>query len=86
MVSFNIISYFSVALNAEFHVFLIYLFIYLITSTVWCGTHNRAGLQLKTVLTDNPRNPGEVGYTTGVYVPYSSRTVVWVLLRPKRTR
>ena len=24
----------------------------------------------------------EVGHTTGVYVPYSFRTVVWVLLRP----
>ena len=54
----------------------------LITSTIWCGTHNRAGLQFKCVLTDNPPSPGEVGHTTGVYVPYSFRTVVWVLLRP----
>ena len=29
--------------------------------------------------------PVEVGHTTGVYVPYSFRTVVWVLLRPTRT-
>ena len=27
----------------------------------------------------------KVGHTTGVYVPYSFRTVVWVLLRPTRT-
>ena len=54
----------------------------LITSTIWCGTHNRAGLQFKCVLTENPPSPGEVGHTTGVYVPYSFRTVVWVLLRP----
>ena len=85
MVSFNIISYFSVALNAEFHVFLIYLFIYLITSTIWCGTHNRAGFQFKCVLTDNRPSPGEAGHTTGAYVPYSFPTVVWVLLRPTRT-
>ena len=30
--------------------------------------------------------PVEVGHTTGVYIPYSFRTVVWVLLRPTRTR
>ena len=29
--------------------------------------------------------PVEFGHTTEVYVPYSSRTVVWVLLRPTRT-
>ena len=29
---------------------------------------------------------GEIGHTTGVYVPHSFRTVVWVLLRPTRTR
>ena len=28
----------------------------------------------------------KVVHNTGVYVPYSSRTVVWVLLRPTRTR
>ena len=64
---------------------LIYISVYSITSAIWCGTHNRAGLQFKTVLTDNPPSPGEAGYTTGVYVPYSFRTVVWVLLRPTRT-
>ena len=58
---------------------------YLITSTIWCGTHNRVSLQFKCVLADNPLSPGEVGHTTGVYVPYSFRTVVWVLLRPTRT-
>ena len=63
-----------------------YLFILLITSTTWCGTHNRVRLQFKCVLADNPLSPGEVGRTTGVYVPYSFRTVVWVLLRPTRTR
>ena len=55
--------------------------IYLITSTIWCGTHSRVRL-----LADNPPSPGEVGHTTGFYVPYSVRTVVWVLLRPARTR
>jgi len=29
--------------------------------------------------------PVKVGHTTGVYFPYSFRTVVWVLLRPTRT-
>ena len=29
--------------------------------------------------------PVKVGHTTGVYVPYSFQTVVWVLLRPTRT-
>ena len=64
----------------------IYIFIYLITSTIWCGAHNRARLQFKCVLKDNPLSPGEVGHTTAVYDPYSFRTVVWVLLRPIRTR
>ena len=41
---------------------------------------------LRSLLTDNPPSPGKVGPTTGVYVPYSFRTVVWVLLRPTRTR
>jgi len=60
------------------------LFFYLITSTIWCGTHNRAGLQIKCVFTGNPPSPGTVDYTTGVYVPCSFRTVVYVLLRPTR--
>ena len=29
--------------------------------------------------------PVKVGHTTGVYNPYSFRTIVWVLLRPTRT-
>ena len=29
--------------------------------------------------------PVKVGHTTGVYVPHSFQTVVWVLLRPTRT-
>ena len=29
--------------------------------------------------------PVKVGHNTGVYVPYSFRTVVWVILRPTRT-
>ena len=59
--------------------------IYLTTSTIWCRTHNRAWLQFKCVLTDNPPSPGEADHTSGVYVPYYFRTVVWVLLRPTRT-
>ena len=31
------------------------------------------------------QQPVKVGHTTGVYVPYSFRKVVWVLLRPART-
>ena len=49
----------------------IYLLIYFITSTIWCGTHNRAGVPFKRVHTDNPPSPGKVDYTTGVYVLYS---------------
>ena len=37
------------------------------------------------LLEDNPPNPGKVGHTTGVYVPYSFQTMVWVILRPTRT-
>ena len=55
---------------------------HLITSTIWCITHNRAGLQFMCVLTNDPASPGKVDHTTGVYVPHSFRTVVWVLLRP----
>ena len=55
---------------------------HLITSTIWCITHNRAGLQFMCVLTNDPTSPGKVGDTTEVYVSYSIRTVVWVLLRP----
>ena len=63
-------------------------YFYLIPSNIWCGTHNRVGLQFKCVLTDthNPPSPGEVGHTTRVYIPYSFRIVVWVLLHPMRTR
>ena len=38
------------------------------------------------LITDNPPSPGKVGHTKGVYVSYSLRTVVWVLLSPTRTR
>ena len=62
------------------------LFIYLISSTIRCRTDNRAWLQFKCVLADNPPSPGEVGHTTGIYVPYSFWRVVWVLLCPSRTR
>ena len=43
-------------------------------------------LYLRSLLTDNPPSPERVnGHTTGVYVPYSFQTVVWVLLHPTRT-
>ena len=35
---------------------------------MWCRTRNRAGLQFKCVVTDNPPRPGEVDHTTEVYV------------------
>ena len=39
------------------------------------------------VLTDIPSiSPGKDGHSIVVYIPYSFRTVVWVLLRPTRTR
>ena len=41
---------------------------------------------LRFLLRGNPPTPGKVGHTTGLYVPYSFRTVVCVLLRPTRTR
>ena len=67
----------------------IYLFIYnfnhfyhMVQNTQQSGP----GLQFKCVLTDSPPSTGEVGLTTGVYVPYSFQTVVLVLLQPPRTR
>ena len=76
----------SLAYNVPVFHLLFKIFIYfLITSTIWCGTHNVVGLQFKCVLTDNPPIPGEVVHTTRVFVPYSFRSVVWVLLRPTRT-
>jgi len=41
---------------------------------------------LRSILTDNPPSPGKVGYTSGVYVPSSFGTMVWVLLCPTRNR
>ena len=44
----------------------------LITSTIWCGTHNRIySIQENLTVTfqissDNPPSPGEAGHTTGV--------------------
>ena len=63
----------------------LFIISFFITSTICCGTHKRAGLQFKCVLTDNPPRPGEVYYTTGVDVSFSFRIVVWVLLCPTRT-
>ena len=55
--------------------YMIYLFIYLITSTIRCRTHNRALLQFMCVLADNPPSPEEVGHATGVYVQVSESAV-----------
>ena len=41
---------------------------------------------LRFLLTDNPPSPGKVGPTTGLYVPYSFRTVVWVLYVPHKNQ
>ena len=43
-------------------------------------------LEFKCVLADNLPSPWEVGHTTGVYVPYSFQTVVWVLLLPTKNQ
>ena len=40
----------------------------------------------RSLLTENPSSPGKADHATGVYVRYSFRTVVGVLLRPTRTR
>ena len=37
----------------------------------------------RSVLIDNPPNPGKVGHTTGVYVPCTFCSMVWVLLLSK---
>ena len=64
------------------------LFIYLFIRSLplYGAEHTTERGSNLSVLTDNPPSPGEVGYTTGVYVPYSFRTVVWVILRSTRTR
>ena len=66
----------------------VYLFIYLFIQSppLYGVEHTTERGSNLSVLTDNPPGPGEVSYTTGVYVPCSFRTVVWVLLRPTRTR
>ena len=47
--------------------YLIYSFIiYLITSTIWCGTHNRAGLQFKCVLRAQERLTTPPGSTSPI--------------------
>ena len=62
------------------------LFIYLIICTIWCGTHNTVGLYLSLFLQiTHPAQDSEASHTTGIYVLYSFRTVVWVLLRLTRT-
>ena len=43
-------------------------------------------LEFKCVLADNLPSPWKVGHTTGVYVPYSFQTVVWVLLLPTKNQ
>ena len=40
----------------------------------------------KTLRTDNQPSPGKVDHTNGIYVPYSFRTFMCVLLHPIRTR
>ena len=42
-------------------------------------------MRLRSLLTDKPPFPEKVGHTTGVCIPYSFRTVGWILLRPTRT-
>ena len=42
-------------------------------------------MRLRSLLTDKPPFPEKVGHTTGVCIPYSFRTVVWILLLPTRT-
>ena len=42
-------------------------------------------MRLRSLLTDKPPIPEKVGHTTGVCIPYSFRTVGWILLRPTRT-
>ena len=51
-----------------------------------CSHYDTSRRIKSSLLTDNPPSPGKVDHTIGVYVSYSFRTVVWVLLRPTRTR
>ena len=58
-----------------------------INYTLFTGSHYdiwKRIIILRSLLTDNPPCPGNVGLTTGVYVPFSFRIVVWVLVRPTR--
>ena len=67
----------------------IYLFTYLFIWSLppYSAEHkSERGSNFKCVLTDNPPGIEEAGHTTDVYVPYSSKTVGWVLLRPTITR
>ena len=65
--SFNWL-FFSLS-KLKYHIFYLFIYLFMQSVPVVCGTHNKAGLQFKCVLTDNPPSPGEVDYTTGVYVP-----------------
>ena len=51
-----------------------------------CSHYDTSRRIKSSLLTDNPPSPGKVDHTIVVYVSYSFRTVVWVLLRPTRTR
>ena len=69
----------------------IYLFIYLFTS--FSGHRPAQRECARTGLRSHARchpypipQPVKVGHTTGVYDPYSFRKVMWVLLRPTRTK
>ena len=75
----------ALPLSQQVHISVIYYLFYNHFHLTVCNTQ-QGGLQFKCVLTDNPPSPGKVGHTTGVYVPYSFQTMVWVLLRPTRTR
>ena len=74
--------------NYLFIYFFYYLFFYKLFWTQACpegiGTNGTQRSHARCHPYPIPQ-PVKVGHTTGVYVPYSFRTVVWVLLRPTRT-
>ena len=88
------ITYILVRYNHVIVIFLLFLFIYFFFFTSFSGHKPaqtewaRTGLigPLRDAISTQSLKPVKVGHTTGAYVPLSFRKVVWVLLRPTKTR
>ena len=87
------ITYILVRYNHVIVIFLLFLFIYFVFfyQLFWTqacpdgmgtnGTHRSPARRHPYPIPQTVK----VGHTTGVYVPYSFRKVVWALLRPTKT-